>query len=42
MSAGKGDKSRVKDIKKYKENFPKTTGKVDGFIKVKGKLVKKY
>jgi hypothetical protein len=40
--AGKGDKSRVKDIKKYQANFPKTTGKVDGFVKVKGKLVKKY
>jgi len=42
MSAGKGDKSRVKDIKTYRENFPKTTGKVEGFVKVKGKLVKKY
>ena len=40
--AGKGDKSRVSDHKKYKDNFPKTTGKVDGFVKIKGKLVKKY
>ena len=40
--AGKGDKSRVTDTKKYKENFPKVTGKVEGFVKVKGKLVKKY
>lgn len=40
--AGKGSKSRVSDQKKYKENFPKTSGKVEGFIKVKGKLVKKY
>jgi hypothetical protein len=40
--SGKGDKSRVKDIKKYQENFPKTTGKVEGFVKIKGKLVKKY
>lgn len=40
--AGKGDKSRVKDIKAYVERFPKTTGKVEGFVKVKGKLTKKY
>jgi hypothetical protein len=40
--AGKGSKSRVTDQKKYKDNFPKVTGKVDGFIKVKGKLIKKY
>lgn len=40
--AGKGSKSRVSDTKKYKENYPKTSGKVEGFIKIKGKLVKKY
>jgi hypothetical protein len=40
--AGKGSKSRITDLKKYKENFPKTTGKAKGFVKVKGKLVKKY
>jgi len=40
--SGKGSKSRVSDTKKYKENFPKVTGKVEGFLKVKGKLVKKY
>lgn len=40
--AGKGDKSRVKDLQKYTKNFPKTTGKVKGFVKIKGKLTKKY
>jgi len=40
--AGKGPKPRPVVIKKWLENFPKTTGKVDGFIKIKGKLVKKY
>jgi len=40
--SGKGSKSRITDLKKYKENFPKTTGKTEGFVKVKGKLVKKY
>lgn len=34
--AGKGSKSRISDIKKFKENFPKTTGKVEGFKPVKG------
>jgi hypothetical protein len=43
MSAGKGSKPRPTNMKKYVENFPKTTGKVEGFVKVKGgKLVKKY
>ena len=40
--AGKGDKSRVKDLQKYAKNFPKPSGKVEGFVKVKGKLTKKY
>jgi len=46
MNAGKGSKdTRVKDRKKYKENFDaiKFKNKTnEGFIKVKGKLVKKY
>jgi len=44
--AGKGSKdNRVKDRRKYKENFDAikfTKNKDSGFIKVKGKLVKKY
>jgi hypothetical protein len=41
--SGKGSKSRVSDTKKYKENFPKpSVRKVEGFVRVKGKLVKKY
>jgi len=40
--SGKGSKSRVSDQKKFKDNFPKSTGKVEGFVKIKGKLVKKY
>jgi hypothetical protein len=40
--AGKGSKPRPTDMKKFVENFPKPSGKVEGFIKVKGKLVKKY
>jgi hypothetical protein len=40
--AGKGSKSRVSDMKKFVQNFPKTTGKVEGFVKVKGKITKKY
>jgi hypothetical protein len=42
MKAGKGPRQRPTDFKKYKDNYPKTTGKVEGFTKVKGKLVKKY
>lgn len=40
--AGKGPRQRPTDFKKYKENYPKATGKVDGFVKVKGKLIKRY
>lgn len=40
--AGKGSKSRVSDMKKFVENFPKTKNNVEGFVKVKGKLIKKY
>jgi hypothetical protein len=42
MSAGKGPKPRPVNIKKWIENYPKLTGKVEGFVKIKGKLVKKY
>ena len=40
--AGKGSKSRVADYKKYTQNFPKTDSKVDGFVKNKNKITKKY
>ncbi len=40
--AGKGDKDRSSFSKAYKNNFPKLSGKVEGFVKIKGKLVKKY
>jgi len=42
--AGKGSKdTRVKNIKQYNENFDRIKRKgVEGFIQVKGKLVKKY
>jgi hypothetical protein len=40
--AGKGSKSRVSDMKKFVENFPKPSGKTEGFVKVKGKITKKY
>ena len=40
--AGKGDKPRPTDMKKFVENFPKPSGKVDGFVKNKNKITKKY
>jgi len=40
--AGKGSKPRPTDMKKYVANFPKSSGKTEGFVKVKGKLTKKY
>jgi hypothetical protein len=42
--AGKGDKdTRVKNRKQYNANFDLIKKKeVEGFVKVKGKLVKKY
>jgi hypothetical protein len=42
MKAGKGSKFRPTNFKAYKANYPKTTGKVEGFILKKGKLTKKY
>ena len=43
MKAGKGPRQRPTDMKKYKENYPKTTGKVKGFTVGKGgKQTKKY
>lgn len=40
--AGKGDKQRPTDMKKFYENFPKPTRKIEGFVKKGNKLVKKY
>ncbi len=40
--AGKGDKPRPTNMKKYIENFPKSSGKIEGFVLKKGKLTKKY
>jgi len=40
--AGKGSKPRPTDMKKFVENFPKPSGKVDGFVKNKNKITKKY
>jgi hypothetical protein len=40
--AGKGSKPRPTDYKKYVDNFPKSKRNIEGFVKVKGKLVKKY
>lgn len=43
MSAGKGDKPRPTNMKKYVENFPKKSSKpIEGFVLKKGKLTKKY
>lgn len=39
---GKGSKSRVTDKKKYNENFPKPKKEVEGFVKNKNKITKKY
>jgi hypothetical protein len=42
-SAGKGPKQRPTDFKKLRENYPKTTKEVEGFVRnKKGKLTKKY
>jgi hypothetical protein len=41
-SAGKGDRDRSTFKKIYKDRFPKLSGKVEGFVKIKGKLTKKY
>lgn len=40
--AGKGSKPRPIDIKKWIENFPSKRREVEGFIRKRGKLVKKY
>jgi hypothetical protein len=40
--AGKGSRPRPTDYKKYVENFPKSKGNIEGFVKIKGKLIKKY
>ena len=40
--AGKGSKPRPTNMKKYINNFPKSTKPVDGFVKKKNKLTKKY
>ena len=34
--AGKGSKSRITDVKKFKDNFPKTKREVEGFKTLKG------
>jgi hypothetical protein len=40
--AGKGSKPRPTDIKKFIANFPKSTKPVEGFVKNKNKVTKKY
>lgn len=40
--AGKGPKQRPTNFKAYKANYPKSSGKVEGFVEKKGKLTKKY
>jgi len=40
--AGKGSKPRPTNIKKFVENFPKSTRKIEGFTLKRGKLTKKY
>ena len=42
MSAGKGPRQRPTNFKAYKENYPKFSRKAEGFVRIKGKLVKKY
>ena len=39
---GKGSKSRITDMKKYVENFPKSEKKIEGFVKKGNKITKKY
>jgi len=41
-NAGKGSKPRPTDMKKYINNFPKSSGKIEGFVTKKGKQTKKY
>lgn len=40
--AGKGSKPRPTNYSKYINNFPKPSGKIDGFVKNKNKITKKY
>ncbi len=42
--AGKGDTPRKVNKKQYNENFDriKPSKNIEGFVRVKGKLVKKY
>ena len=40
--AGKGSKPRPTNYKKFIENFPKSNKTIEGFVKVKNKLTKKY
>jgi len=43
MSAGKGPRQRPTDFKKLRANYPKPTGKVEGFVQgKKGKITKTY
>jgi hypothetical protein len=43
MRAGKGPKQRPADFKKLRENFPKASKPVEGFVKRKGaKVTKTY
>jgi hypothetical protein len=40
--AGKGSKPRPTNIKKFVNNFPKPSKTIDGFVKNKNKITKKY
>ena len=40
--AGKGSKSRITNVSKYANDFPKISRKIEGFVTKKGKLTKKY
>jgi len=40
--AGKGSKQRPTDFKKFSENYPKGKRDIDGFVKNKNKITKKY
>jgi hypothetical protein len=40
--SGKGSKPRPTNMKKYVANFPKAIKPVEGFVKVKNKITKKY
>jgi hypothetical protein len=40
--SGKGSKQRPTNFKKFNNNFPRSNKPVEGFVKVKNKLIKKY